>query len=122
MSEKQNTGKGAESKRSLSSMLKSFDEVKFFQWENIVNNIPYFMFVVIIGIFYIWNNHLGVAMDREIRTVNQELLEKQYYFNATRDSLTQHSRQSAVARRVDTLNMQELSNPPFTIKPKSGKH
>ena len=64
----------------------------------------------------------GVAMDREIRTVNQELLEKQYYFNATRDSLTQHSRQSAVARRVDTLNMQELSNPPFTIKPKSGKH
>ena len=51
MSEKQNTGKGAESKRSLSSMLKSFDEVKFFQWENIVNNIPYFMFVVIIGIF-----------------------------------------------------------------------
>lgn len=80
------------------------------------------MFIVIIGIFYIWNNHRGVAMDREIRTVNQELLEKQYYFNATRDSLTQHSRQSAVARRVDTLNMQELSNPPYTIKPKSGKH
>jgi hypothetical protein len=122
MAEKQQTPKGAENKRSLASMLKSFDEVKFFQWDNIVNNIPYFVFIVIIGIFYIWNNHRGVAMDRDIRTVNQELLEKQYYYNATRDSLTQYSRQSAVAKRVDTLNMQELSHPPYTIKPKSGKH
>ena len=122
MSEKKNTNTGTENKRSLSSMLKSFDEVKFFKWENIVNNIPYFLFIVVIGIFYIWNNHRGVAMDREIRTVNQQLLEKQYYYNATRDSLTQHSRQSAVAKSVDTLNMQELSNPPFTIKTKSGKH
>jgi len=122
MSEKKNINTGTEQKRSLSSLLKSFDEVKFFKWENIVNNIPYFLFIVVIGIFYIWNNHRGVAMDREIRTVNQQLLEKQYYYNATRDSLTQHSRQSAVAKRVDTLNMQELSHPPFTIKTKSGKH
>ena len=122
MSEKQPDTKTSENKRSLASILKSFDEVKFFQWENIVNNIPYFVFIVIIGIFYIWNNHRSVAMDRDIRTINQELLEKQYYYNATRDSLTQHSRQSSVAKRVDTLNMQELSQPPYTIKPKSGKH
>ena len=122
MSEKQQDTKAPENKRSLASILKSFDEVKFFQWENIVNNIPYFVFVVIIGIFYIWNNHRSVAMDRDIRSINQELLEKQYYYNATRDSLTQHSRQSSVAKRVDTLNMQELSHPPYTIKPKSGKH
>ncbi len=122
MSEKQPDTKTPENKRSLASILKSFDEVKFFQWENIVNNIPYFVFIVIIGIFYIWNNHRSVAMDRDIRTINQELLEKQYYYNATRDSLTQHSRQSSVAKRVDTLNMQELSQPPYTIKPKSGKH
>jgi hypothetical protein len=122
MSTKKNINTEPENKRSLSSLLKSFDEVKFFKWENIVNNIPYFLFIVVIGIFYIWNNHRGVAMDRDIRTVNQQLLEKQYYYNATRDSLTQHSRQSAVARRVDTLNMQELSHPPYTIKTKSGKH
>lgn len=122
MSEKQQDTKAPENKRSLASILKSFDEVKFFKWENIVNNIPYFVFIVIIGIFYIWNNHRSVSMDRDIRSINQELLEKQYYYNATRDSLTQHSRQSTVAKMVDTLQMQELSHPPYTIKTKSGQH
>jgi len=111
-----------EQKRTLSGMLKSFDEVSFFRLERLINNIPYFLFVVVIGIFYIWNNHRGVEMEREIRTVNQQLLEKQYYYNATRDSLTQHSRQSTVAKMVDTLQMQELSHPPYTIKTKSGQH
>lgn len=112
----------SDQKRSLSGMLKSFDEVAFFRLDNLIKNIPYFLFVVIIGVFYIWNNHRGVGMEREIRAVNQQLLEKQYYYNATRDSLTQHSRQSTVANMVDTLQMQELSHPPYTIKTKSGQH
>ncbi|MFI5170940.1 MAG: FtsL-like putative cell division protein [Chitinophagales bacterium] len=109
-------------KKNLSGMLKTFDEVSIFKLENLINNIPYFLFVVVIGIFYIWNNHRGVEMERDSRVINQQLLEKQFYYNATKDSLTQHSRQSTVARMVDTLKMQELSNPPFTIKEKSGKH
>lgn len=100
----------------MAGMLKSFDEVAFFKMENIIRNIPYFLFIVVIGIFYIWNNAHGLAMEREMRTIDQQLLEKQYYYNATKDSLTQRSRQSKVADMVDTLQMQELSNPPFTIK------
>ena len=109
-------------KRNLSGMLKTFDEVSFFKLESLISNIPYFVFVVVIGIFYIWNNHRGVEMERDSREVNQQLLEKQFYYNATKDSLTQHSRQSTVAKMVDTLQMQELSNPPYTIKGKSGEH
>jgi hypothetical protein len=122
MAQQEKTNNGKEQKRSLASILKSFDEVSFFKWENILANIPYFMFLVVIGIFYIWNNHRGVEMDRDIRELNTHLLEKQYYYNATSDSLTQQSRQSTVARMVDTLQMQELSHPPYTIKTDDGKH
>ncbi len=122
MEEKIITGKKSKGeKRNLSSMLKSFDEVSFFKLETIIRNIPFFMFIVAIGVLYIWNNAHGVAMEREMRTINQQLLEKQYYYNATKDSLTQRSRQSRVATMVDTLHMQELSNPPYTIKAKKEK-
>lgn len=114
--EQVNSKKSKSEKRSMAGMLKSFDEVAFFKMENIIRNIPYFLFIVVIGIFYIWNNAHGLAMEREMRTIDQQLLEKQYYYNATKDSLTQRSRQSKVADMVDTLQMQELSNPPFTIK------
>lgn len=109
-------------KKNLASMLKSFDDVAFFRWENILANMPYFLFLVLIGIFYIWNNHRSVHMDREIRDLNTHLLEKQYYYNATRDSLTRQSRQSHIADLVDTLQMQELSHPPYTIQAEDGKH
>ncbi len=117
--EKQTTKK---EKKNLASILRSFDDVEFFQWHNIVANMPYFLFLVVIGIFYIWNNHRSVSMDREIRDLNTHLLEKQYYYNATRDSLTRQSRQSNVAQLVDTLHMQELSHPPYTINAESGEH
>jgi cell division protein FtsL len=117
--EKQTTKNG---KKNLASMLKAFDDVAFFRWENIVANMPYFLFLVIIGIFYIWNNHRSVRMDREIRDLNTHLLEKQYYYNATRDSLTRASRQSNIADLVDTLQMQELSHPPYTIQVEDGEY
>ncbi|MEZ5014836.1 MAG: FtsL-like putative cell division protein [Chitinophagales bacterium] len=109
-------------KRSVASLLKSFDEVSFFRLENLIRNIPFFLFLVVLGIFYIWNNNKGVFMEREIKTTNEQLLEKEFYFNSTKDSLTQHSRQSTVADMVDTLHMQELSHPPYTIKVEHGEH
>ena len=108
--------------RSVSTMLKSFDEISFFRIENLIRNIPFFLFIVIIAIFYIWNNNKGVAMERDLKTSQQELLESQYYFNATKDSLTQNSRQSAIAGKVDTLRMQELSQPPYTIRIGNNQH
>lgn len=119
----QNTEKEKNQKRTgLASMLKSFDDVSIFRWDRIVANLPYVFFLVVIGIFYIWNNNRGVRMEREIRDLNTHLLEKQYYYNATRDSLTRRSRQSNIADLVDTLHMQELSHPPYTISAQHAEH
>ncbi len=114
--QKENIQEQKNQKRTIGSLLKSFDEISFFSVENLIRNIPFFLFIVLIGIFYIWNNHRGVAMERDIKLLNQELLEKQFYYNATKDSLTQYSRQSKIAERVDTLQMLELTHPPYTIE------
>ncbi len=71
---------------------------------------------MLLEVFYIWNNNKGVAMVKEYRDTDQEMLELEWYYNSAKDNLTRKSRQSAVAEMVDTLHMQELSNPPYTIR------
>jgi hypothetical protein len=99
----------------VSGMLREFDKVSYFRLETIIKNIPFFLFIVLLAVFYIWNNNRGVAMVKEYRDTEQEMLELEWYYNSAKDNLTRESRQSAVAEMVDTLHMQELSNPPYTI-------
>ncbi len=97
----------------VSGMLREFDKVSYFRLETIIKNIPFFLFIVLLAVFYIWNNNRGVAMVKEYRDTEQEMLELEWYYNSAKDNLTRESRQSAVAEMVDTLHMQELSNPPY---------
>ncbi|MFN0275016.1 MAG: FtsL-like putative cell division protein [Chitinophagales bacterium] len=99
----------------LSSTIKSLDNVTWLKQDWLISNIPYFLFLVVIAMFYIWNSHHGVKMVKEMRDTQEELIESQYYYNASKDTLTQKSRQSSVAEVVKEQNMYELSNPPYTI-------
>lgn len=103
-------------RRSVSAMIRGFDSVAFFRLENLIRNIPFFLFLTILGIVYIWNTNRGVKMVREIGSSHDRMMDAQYYFTTARDSLTHESRQSAVANLVDSMHMQELTKPPFTIK------
>lgn len=99
----------------LSSKIKSLDRVPWLSQDWLIANIPYFLFLAAIAIFYIWNSHHGVKMVKDMRDTQEELIEAQYYFNASKDTLTQKSRQSAVAEKVSEHGMYELSTPPYTI-------
>lgn len=100
----------------LSSKIKSLDNVTYLKQDWLISNIPYFLFLVLIAVFYIWNSHHGVKMVKEMRDTEQQLIESQYYYNSSKDTLTRLSRQSSVAEMVKDLNMFELSNPVYTIK------
>lgn len=99
----------------LSSRIKIVDQVPYLKQEWLISNIPYFLFLVCIAIFYIWNSHHGVKMVKDMRNAETELIESQYYYNSSKDTLTRRTRQSSVAEMVKDQNMYELSNPPFTI-------
>lgn len=99
----------------LSAKIKSLDRVPWLSQDWLIANIPYFLFLAAIAIFYIWNSHHGVKMVKDMRDTQEELIEAQYYFNASKDTLTQKSRQSAVAEKVSEQGMYELSTPPYTI-------
>ncbi|MBC8048331.1 MAG: hypothetical protein H7Y00_16140, partial [Fimbriimonadaceae bacterium] len=88
----------------LSAKIKSLDNVPYLQQDWLIANIPYFLFLVVIAIFYIWNSNNGVKMVKDLRDTEQELIQSQYYYNASKDTLTQRSRQSSVADMVKEQN------------------
>ncbi len=105
----------SEIKNNVAGKMRMLDKYNFLKIEYLISNIPYFIFIVMLCIFYIWNNHNGVKMVKQMRDTEDKMIEVQWYYNATKDELTRNSRQSAVAEKVQVQNMYELSNPPYTI-------
>ena len=103
-------------KSTISNLLKSTDRVTYLRPEWFIQNIYYLFFIILLAIIYIWNNHKGVHLVRDLDKTESELVEIQWYYNSTKDSLTRKSRQSAVADMVKDMGMSELSNPPYIIE------
>jgi hypothetical protein len=114
MSEGNKTGKKKRA-ASLSSLMRNLDGVSFLKLEWINANIPFLLFAMFLCIVYIWNNHRGVRMVRELRTTEEDMTEVMWNYNSMKDELTRSSRQSKVAERVQDQQMYELTNPPYTI-------
>ncbi|HAE35789.1 MAG TPA: FtsL-like putative cell division protein [Chitinophagales bacterium] len=100
---------------SLAALLRNLEKVPFLQTDYIASSIPFFIFLLILGFFYIWNNHRGVTMVKDLRNTEQQMTEAQWEFNDAKNELTRYSRQSTVAERVRDQQMYELTDPPYTI-------
>lgn len=100
---------------SLSALLRRLENVPYFRVEWIMGNIPFILFLMILCFIYIWNNHKGVVMVKEIRTTEERMTEAMWKYNSSKNDLTRNSRQSTVAERVSEQQMYELTNPPYTI-------
>ncbi len=104
------------SKPTISNLLKSTDRVSYLRPEWFIKHIYFLVFLMLLAVIYIWNNHKGVQLVRDLNSTESDLVEIQWYYNSTKDSLTRKSRQSAVADMVKDQGMYELSNPPYIIE------
>lgn len=91
----------------------------FLTKDNVVNNIPYLLFLFGIGIFYIGNSHFAEKSVIQAETLNRELKELRSEFISTRSELMFVSKQSEVAKAVEPMGIYESVVPPkkIVIKP-----
>jgi hypothetical protein len=91
----------------------------FLTRDNMVNNIPYLLFLFGIGIFYIGNSHFAEKSVIQGETLNRELKELRSEFISTRSELMFVSKQSEVAKAVEPMGIYESVVPPkkIVIKP-----
>jgi hypothetical protein len=85
-----------------------------YRW--IVKNIPYFLFLALLAVIYIYNGHYADKTIRNINTVGKELKELQYEYKTMKGEVMFRSKQSELAKAVEPMGLKELTAPPVILK------
>ena len=89
-----------------------------YQW--IVKNIPYFLFLSVLAVVYIYNGHYSDNTIKDINKTNKELKELQYEYKSLKSEVMFRSKQSELAKAVAPLGLRELEKPPMVLKDSVG--
>lgn len=87
----------------------------FLTRDDMLNNIPFLLFLFSIGIFYIGNSHYAEGTVISMERLNREIKELRSEFISTRSELMFVSKQSEVARSVVDIGIYESVVPPKKI-------
>lgn len=85
-----------------------------YQW--IVRNIPYFLFLSVLAVLYIYNGHYSDNTVKDINKTSKELKELQYEYKSMKSEVMFRSKQSELAKAVEPLGLKELTRPPMQLK------
>ena len=84
-----------------------------YQW--IVKNIPFFLFLAVLAVVYIYNGHYADKTVRNINKVSRELKELQFEYKTLKSEVMFRSKQSELAKAVEPLGLAELTSPPVVL-------
>lgn len=85
-----------------------------YQW--IVRNISFFLFLAVLAVVYIYNGHYADKTARDINKVSKELKELQYEYKTLKSEVMFRSKQSELAKAVEPFGLKELTAPPVVLK------
>ncbi|RYG15501.1 MAG: hypothetical protein EOO07_15260 [Chitinophagaceae bacterium] len=90
--------------------------------ESATDMLPFLIFVCVLVMIYIANSHMAISNIRKISTLNKEVKELSWEYKSLKADLMFKSKLTEVAKKVDTLGIKELIEPPKKIIIKSNEH
>jgi len=77
--------------------------------------LPFIIYIAFLGMIYIANQHFAEKNIRDIDKLSKEVKEQSWDYKTLKSDLMLKSTQTEVAKRVDTLGLKELVEPPQKI-------
>jgi len=84
--------------------------------------IPHTLFLTVIGIFYVGNNHWAEKTIRKIDKIQVEVEELRADYTSLKADYMFASKQSEVAKKVKKIGLKESYTPPYKIVVKKGEY
>lgn len=88
---------------------------KWLNYQSIVQQVPYFIFLAVLAVMYIYNGHYADKTIREINKTARELKELQYEYKSVKGDVLFRSRQSELIEAVKPLGLKELTTEPVIL-------
>ena len=90
--------------------------IRLFGHRWMVRNLPFFLFLSVLAVIYIYNGHYADKTLRNINKVSRELKELQYEYKTLKGEVMFRSKQSELAKAVEPFGLKELMSPPVILK------
>jgi len=84
-----------------------------YQW--IVRNLPFFLFLTLLAVVYVYNGHYADRVVRDIGRTSRELQELQYEYKNLKSDVMFRSKQSELTKAVEPFGLKPLSSPPLVL-------
>lgn len=86
-----------------------------FNYKFIVKNIPFFLFLSVLAVLYIYNGHYADKLVRKIATSEKNIKELQYEYKTVQSEVIFRSKASELVKAVEPLGLRELKTPPVQL-------
>ena len=111
MPEQQNT-----KERNLKTEPKIFGWKRWLNYQSIVKQVPFFLFLAMLAVIYIYNGHFADKTIRSINKTAKEVKELQYEYKTVKSEVMFRSKQSELVKAVEPLGLKELTDAPIALK------
>ncbi len=95
-----------------------FNWKRWLNYQSIVRQVPYFLFLALLAVFYIYNGHHADKMIRSINKTANEVKELKYEYKSVKSEVMFRSKQSELVKAVEPLGLKEMNESPFELNAK----
>ena len=88
---------------------------RLFNYQWVVKNIPFFLFLAMLAVLYIYNGHYADKLTRKISVTEKHIKELEYEYKTVKSEVIFRSKASELIKAVDPLGLKELVTPPVLL-------
>ncbi len=89
---------------------------RWLNYQSIVKQIPFFLFLALLAVIYIYNGHYADKTIRNINRTAKEVKELEWEYKTVKKDLMKSGKLSEVAKAVEPLGLKELVTAPIVLK------
>ena len=98
------------------------DWKRWLNYRSIVKQMPFFLFLAVLAVLYIYNGHYADKTIRNINKTAKEVKELQYEYKTVKSEVMFRSKQSELVKAVEPLGLKELTESPVVLKEEEQKN
>lgn len=88
---------------------------KWLNYQSVVKQVPFFLFLTLLAVVYIYNGHLADKTVRNIGRTTREVRELQHEYKTVKSEVMFRSKQSELVKAVEPLGLKELVESPVVL-------
>ncbi len=92
-----------------------FNWKKWLNYQSVVRQIPFFLFLALLAVIYIYNGHYADKMNGRINRMTNEVKELQYEYTNLKGEIIFRSKPGELLKAVDAMELKPVSTPPVVL-------